>query len=145
MEYTKAEDGWYFLTNPINGNFTDIMGDTGMPIATITHYSKDPDVLARDEANARLIAKAPEMAEFIKGQHEDILALGATPVNTKEDYTRILEAYINKYADKSRRILSEIEGETKEETFICPWCNEEKPISVKCSKGYCRSCAGNDF
>ena len=33
----------------------------------------------------------------------------------------------------------------EEETFICPWCEKEKPISIRCGKGYCLGCSGQDF
>jgi hypothetical protein len=39
----------------------------------------------------------------------------------------------------------EIDMNKQTETFICPDCGKELPISAKCSKGYCLSCSGNDF
>jgi hypothetical protein len=34
--------------------------------------------------------------------------------------------------------------DTKEETFICPLCEEEKRISCRVLKGCCRSCSSYD-
>lgn len=32
----------------------------------------------------------------------------------------------------------------RRKTFECPWCEETRPKTEQCSKGYCVSCAGND-
>jgi len=36
------------------------------------------------------------------------------------------------------------EEDTKEETFVCPLCEEEKRISCRVLKGCCRSCSSYD-
>ncbi len=58
--YTKEE--WRVISDPL-GKFTDIFGEAGMPIATITHYGRD---IEQNLANAHLIAKSPQMFELLK-------------------------------------------------------------------------------
>jgi len=56
--YTKGE--WQVVSDPL-GKFTDIFVETGMPIATIRHYTDRE----QDLANAHLIASAPELYEAL--------------------------------------------------------------------------------
>ena len=80
MNYTKGE--WKVVSDP-QGKFTDIFGEVGMPIATITHFSKDR---TQDLADAQLIAAAPALYEALKSvmgmgtivdSHEKDMALKA--------------------------------------------------------------------
>ena len=57
--------------------------------------------------------------------------------------------YVPSYLDTARDLLALLQQDTKdtcpEDTFICPWCGETKPVSARWGKGYCRSCSGNDY
>jgi hypothetical protein len=69
MEYTKGE--WRVVADPL-GKFTDIFGEIGMPITTITHSGMN---IGQDIANAHLIAAAPDMYEALKMALDALRAL----------------------------------------------------------------------
>lgn len=70
--------------------------------------------------------------ELVKNKLAEISMMGNIT-----DYTPYAQQLIEELAKADRL--------DRPETFICPWCEKEKPISSKCSKGYCRACSSYDF
>jgi hypothetical protein len=79
----------------------------------------------------------------LSGQHKE--AIGHCKKITKyhRNEIKVIDGIL-KSRENVERCISSLKEE-KERTFICPWCGEEKPLSIQCSKGYCQACSSMDI
>jgi len=95
MKHTPGP--WFYEVEQMNGYSFNVVDDFQTQVAEVARWNEEdaPELLEQSEANAQLIAAAPEMLALLKTLLENCALINKTGLD-KTRYRQAVKALINK-------------------------------------------------